>query len=208
MDDQQPTHNADAEIAAAQAALKAAQEHLAQVKARHAQQAGDDTSYVVDASQNSAPQQPTDVYQTQTPPPHQQPDAHQANPASYESPTAQPYAAYQQPGAQQQAYQSSQPYTQSTYQQVYAQPVVGAKDHVAAALLAIFLGPLGIHKFYLGNNTAGFIMLGVSVVGGIITLSVATWVMWIVAFIEGIIYLTKTQSEFEHSYVMNQREWF
>ena len=36
-----------------------------------------------------------------------------------------------------------------------------AKSKIVAALLAFFLGGLGIHKFYLGKNTAGIIMLAV-----------------------------------------------
>ena len=46
-------------------------------------------------------------------------------------------------------------YQQPYYQQPYSQPMVTTKDHVAAGLLAIFLGAFGIHKFYLGYNTAG-----------------------------------------------------
>ena len=75
-------------------------------------------------------------------------------------------------------------------------------------MLAIFLGWLGVHKFYLGYNTSGFIMLGVSVLGGIVTLSVAVWAIWLIGIVEGIFYLTKTQTEFEQMYVLNKREWF
>ena len=82
------------------------------------------------------------------------------------------------------------------------------KDHVAAALLAIFLGALGIHKFYLGYNRAAFIMLGVSVVGSLVTLGIAGGVMGVIAIVEGIMYLVKSQSEFEEIYVFGQREWF
>lgn len=138
--------------------------------------------------------------------------------ASYQQqpPTQQPggYAApgYGQPphagpGAvppQQPYYNYQQPY----YQQPYAQPVLTTKDHVAAGLLAIFLGSLGIHKFYLGYNTAGFIMLAVTIVGSIFTLGLAAGVMGIIGIIEGILYLTKSQTEFEQIYVVNQREWF
>ena len=35
----------------------------------------------------------------------------------------------------------------------------GKKDKTVAALLAIFLGALGIHEFYLGNNTSAIIRL-------------------------------------------------
>ena len=95
------------------------------------------------------------------------------------------------------------PYTPPSY----AQPVV-TKDHVAAGLLAIFLGVFGVHKFYLGYNTSGFIMLAVTILGSIFTLGLAAGVMWVIALIEGIIYLAKSQSEFDAIYVANKKEWF
>ena len=107
-------------------------------------------------------------------------------------PPQQPYYGYQQP----------------YYQQPYQQPVIATKDHVAAGLLAIFLGALGIHKFYLGYNTAGFIMLAVTILGSLFTFGLAGGVMWVIGVIEGILYLTKSQSEFEQTYVVNKREWF
>ena len=89
-----------------------------------------------------------------------------------------------------------------------SEPVIATKDHVAAGLLAIFLGALGIHKFYLGYNTAGFIMLAVTILGSLFTFGLAGGVMWVIGIIEGILYLTKSQSEFEQMYVVNKREWF
>lgn len=97
---------------------------------------------------------------------------------------------------------------QNSTTQQYAQSFYGSKDHVAAGLLAIFLGWLGLHKFYLGYNTQGFIMLGVSVIGGLVTFTLAVWVIWVIAFIEGIIYLSKNQTEFDQIYVKGTREWF
>ena len=79
---------------------------------------------------------------------------------------------------------------------------------MAAGLLSIFLGFLGVHKFYLGYNTAGFIMLAVTVIGGILTMSVAACAIWVIGIVEGIIYLAKSQSEFEQMYIVNKREWF
>lgn len=115
----------------------------------------------------------------------------------------QPFGAYQQPyGAPQQPYANA-PYTPPSY----AQPVV-TKDHVAAGLLAIFLGVFGVHKFYLGYNTSGFIMLAVTILGSIFTIGLAAGVMWVIALIEGIIYLAKSQSEFDAIYVANKKEWF
>ncbi len=57
---------------------------------------------------------------------------------------------------------------------------------IIAGLLAIFLGALGIHKFYLGYTKAGIIMLLVTV----LTLGFGGFIMGIIGFIEGIIYLT------------------
>lgn len=127
----------------------------------------------------------------------------------------QPYASnvYQQPWNSGAGQASS---TDSGYQQqyYYTQPqqsyggYVRTKDHVAAGLLAIFLGSLGIHKFYLGYNTAGFIMLGATILGSLFTLGLAGAVMGIVALIEGIIYLTKNQTAFDAEYVYSRKEWF
>ena len=89
----------------------------------------------------------------------------------------------------------------------YAAPL-SSRDHVAAGLLAIFLGGFGVHKFYLGYNTQGFIMLALSLVGGLFTFGLVAGVVWIIAIIEGIVYLTKTQSEFEQLYVRGRHEWF
>ncbi len=64
------------------------------------------------------------------------------------------------------------------------------KSKIVAALLAFFLGGLGIHKFYLGCNTAGIIML-VLFLGGFVILGIPTLVIGIIAFIEFIIYIVK-----------------
>ncbi|MEG1624267.1 MAG: TM2 domain-containing protein [Raoultibacter sp.] len=101
------------------------------------------------------------------------------------------------------------PPQQTYYQQPYYQPqYVQTKDHVAAGLLAIVFGSLGIHKFYMGYNTAGFIMLAVTIIGSIVTFGLAGAVMALIGLIEGIVYLTKSQSDFEQVYVFNKREWF
>ncbi len=85
---------------------------------------------------------------------------------------------------------------------------VAPKDRIAAGLLGIFLGSLGIHKFYLGYSTAGVIMLVITLAGSIFTFGLSGAVMGIIGIIEAIIYLTKTQQEFENTYVYNKREWF
>jgi len=84
----------------------------------------------------------------------------------------------------------------------------GDKSKVAAGLLAIFLGAFGIHKFYLGYTKAGIITLVISLLGGTFTLGIAAYVMAVISFIEGIIYLTKPDSVFTATYVNRQRQWF
>lgn len=88
-----------------------------------------------------------------------------------------------------------------------ASPFEGDKNKIVAALLAFFLGGLGIHKFYLGKNKAGIIMLLGTVVGWIL-LFIPPLIVWVIAFIEFIIYLTKSDAEFEQQYVTGDREWF
>lgn len=73
-----------------------------------------------------------------------------------------------------------------------------------AGLLGILLGSLGIHKFMLGYNTAGLIMLLVSV----LTCGVGAAVMGVIGLIEGIIYLTKTEEQFYVEYELQQKPWF
>ena len=93
-------------------------------------------------------------------------------------------------------------------QRSYPAPTFTTKDHVAAALFAIFLGVFGLHKFYLGYNQAGFIMLAVSIAGSLLTFGLAAGVITVIAIIEGFIYLFKNQTEFERIYVQGHREWF
>lgn len=92
--------------------------------------------------------------------------------------------------------------------QAYANQTVRQKDHIAAGLFAVFLGVFGMHKFYLGYNQAAFIMLAVSIVGSLFTFGLAAAVVWLIAIVEGIIYLSKSQSDFDKIYVVNQRDWF
>jgi TM2 domain-containing membrane protein YozV len=84
----------------------------------------------------------------------------------------------------------------------------GSNDKIAAALLAIFVGCFGVHKFYLGYTKEGVIMLVVSLAGGIVTCGIATAVIGIIGLIEGIIYLTKSDDEFRQMYVLGRKAWF
>lgn len=78
------------------------------------------------------------------------------------------------------------------------------KDKVVAGILGILLGSLGIHKFYLGYTKEGVIMLLVS----LLTCGIGASVMGIIGLVEGIVYLTKTDEDFQNTYVYNQKGWF
>lgn len=82
------------------------------------------------------------------------------------------------------------------------------KSKVVAGLLAIFLGSLGIHKFYLGYNVSGIVMLLITLIGSWLTFGITGGVIAIIALIEGILYLTKSDEDFENIYVENRRTWF
>ena len=68
----------------------------------------------------------------------------------------------------------------------------------------MLLGGLGIHKFYLGFTGAGVILL----LATVLTCGVGWFIAATIGIIEGIIYLTKTDEEFEEMYVVNQKQWF
>jgi len=87
----------------------------------------------------------------------------------------------------------------------------GSKDKTVAGLLAIFLGGLGIHKFYLGFTGPGLVYLLVNTVGFLVTwmvLFIPNIILGTLALIEGIIYLTKSDEEFEQLYVVQRKQWF
>ena len=83
-----------------------------------------------------------------------------------------------------------------------------SSKRVVAGILAILLGPLGIHKFILGYTTEGVTTLVITFILGVITCGMAAWAMGIITLIEGIIYLTKSDEEFVHSYQTNKKGWF
>ena len=96
-----------------------------------------------------------------------------------------------------------QNFDNNNQQQPQYQPA-SDKSKVAAGLLGIFIGSLGIHKFYLGYSKEGVIMLLVS----LLPLGFGAGIMGIIGLIEGIIYLTKTDADFENIYVVGRKGWF
>ncbi len=87
----------------------------------------------------------------------------------------------------------------------------GTKNNMVAGLLGIFLGGIGIHKFYLGFTGPVLVYLLVNTIGFAVTwlfLFLPNIILGIMALIEGIIYLTKSDEEFEQMYVVQQKKWF
>jgi len=89
---------------------------------------------------------------------------------------------------------------------VYVLPSSGDKNRIVAAVLAFFLGHWGIHKFYLGKTNAGIIMLLMGTVGWILVIPGLANLT--IAFIEFIIYLSKSDQQFYQDYVIGDRTWF
>ncbi len=94
--------------------------------------------------------------------------------------------------------QVSPPYPDRTSQ------LRGAELKIIAGICGIFLGWSGLHKFILGYTRAGLIML----LSSILTCFLAGWIMWLIGFVEGVLYLTMSDDEFVHKYIQHRREWF
>ncbi len=69
-----------------------------------------------------------------------------------------------------------------------------------AGLLGILLGGLGIHKFYLGFVKEGIIEFVLSVI--------SCGLLGVLGFIEGLIYLTKSEENFYQDYIIDRKKWF
>jgi len=87
-----------------------------------------------------------------------------------------------------------------------------ADKKISAGICGILLGSLGIHKFILGYNQEGIVMLVVSLAGIFLSCLIVpifgTFAMGTIGLVEGILYLTKTDDEFIETYVNNKKAWF
>jgi len=75
-----------------------------------------------------------------------------------------------------------------------------SEKKLAAGLLGILLGTFGANKFFMGYINEGIIQI----VLNIVTCGIAT----VIPFIEGIIYLTMSDEQFDRTYVQNKKAWF
>lgn len=96
-----------------------------------------------------------------------------------------------------------------TAEHIYQEPgsTGDSSKKLTAALLALFLGAFGAHKFFLGYKTQGIIMLVVFIFG-FIFVGIPSMIVGFIAFIEFILYLTKSDEEFEKTYVTSSKPWF
>ena len=109
------------------------------------------------------------------------------------------------------------------------------KTKVVAGLLGIFLGWAGVHKFYLGIKGPAIIQLAVGGGGLVLAMIVGNTFMalgmfgvgvfiyigllmyavgyiammaaGVLGLVEGIIYLTKSDEDFQSIYVTGQKKW-
>ncbi len=93
----------------------------------------------------------------------------------------------------------------------------GADKKIAAGICGILLGGFGVHKFVMGYQQEGIIMLSVNLIsiilvmiscGILFPLAFVSMGIGIVGLVEGIIYLTKSDEEFVQTYIVNKKPWF
>ncbi len=107
-----------------------------------------------------------------------------------------------------------------------SQPPAGGFDQqranqlkLIAGLCGILIGGLGVHKFVLGYTGAGLVMLIITVLGGCgfmglgwiligMPCGLAPIAIGVIGFIEGIVYLTKTDHDFYTTYMVGRKMWF
>ena len=90
--------------------------------------------------------------------------------------------------------------------------VGGDNKKILAGVLAIVLGWAGIHKFILGYQKEGIILLAASLIGFVLScVGIGVFLIWItciIGLIEGIIYLTKSDEDFYNTYQVGKKPWF
>ncbi|MDM9630199.1 NINE protein [Robiginitalea sp. M39] len=88
----------------------------------------------------------------------------------------------------------------------------GENKKILAGVLAIVLGWAGIHKFILGYQKEGVIMLVISIIGMVLScVGIGVFLIWatcLVGLVEGIIYLTKSDEDFYNTYQVGRKPWF
>lgn len=76
------------------------------------------------------------------------------------------------------------------------------KSRGVAGILAILLGGLGVHYFYMGKSTAGIVFLLIS----LLSCGLLAAITGLISLIQGIMFLTQSQAEFEKKYVNSPKQ--
>lgn len=97
---------------------------------------------------------------------------------------------YSQPAPPPQNFSGEPANARQPYQRTNPQPYRSVKSKTTAGLLAIFLGSIGIHHFYLRRTGLGILYI----------LFCWTWITCFISFIEGIVYLCMSDKEFDRKY--------
>jgi TM2 domain-containing membrane protein YozV len=88
----------------------------------------------------------------------------------------------------------------------------GENKKLLAGLLGIFVGALGVHKFILGYNKEGIILLSATLISCVLMCVIigffTIYIPALIGLIEGIIYLTKSDEEFYNTYQVGKKPWF
>ena len=105
---------------------------------------------------------------------------------------------------QEEAKNTAEEFTQGAkqaYQEINSDK--GSK-RIVAGIVAILFGSLGIHKFILGYQKEGLIML----VASLLSFGILAALVGLVGIIEGIIYLSKSDEDFFQTYQIGSKPWF
>jgi len=95
----------------------------------------------------------------------------------------------------------------SSAKETFEDVTAGDNKKLIAGVLGILLGWLGIHKFILGYNTEGVVLLVLGLLG-FFTCGITSAISGLIGLIEGIIYLTKSDTEFHNTYQVGKKSWF
>jgi TM2 domain-containing membrane protein YozV/DNA-directed RNA polymerase subunit RPC12/RpoP len=101
-----------------------------------------------------------------------------------------------------------------------------SSKRMAAGITGILLGQFGVHKFVLGYPVEGVVLLFPSLFGWFVGIGgflfglccIIGWIglfflalpamAAVIGLVEGILYLTKSDAEFVHTYQIGSRRWF
>lgn len=79
-------------------------------------------------------------------------------------------------------------------------PSSGDNKRILAGILGILLGGLGLHRFVLGDALGGILRIVIT----FLTCGAGS----LIGLVEGILYLVKTDEEFDRIYIQEKRSWF